>query len=52
MKEEYITKVGLNHYYGIHPFKIGKAVKCVKEPHNPYDGEAIRAMMKNIGMVR
>lgn len=32
--------------------KLVQAVKCVKEPYNPYDGEAIRAMMKNIGMVR
>ena len=51
MKEKYITIVGFNHYYGDVPFKIGKKIKCVKEPNNPYDGEAIKATMKQIGTV-
>ena len=51
MKEKYITIVGFNHYYGVVPFKIGKKIKCVKEPNNPYDGEAIKATMKQIGTV-
>ena len=51
MKEKYITIVGFNHYYGVIPFKVGKKIKCVKEPDNPHDGEAIKATMKNIGTV-
>lgn len=51
MKEKYITIVGFNHYYGVVAFKIGKKIKCVKEPNNPYDGEAIKATMKQIGTV-
>lgn len=51
MKEQYITIVGFNHYYGVKPFKIGKKIKCVKEPDNPYDSEAIKAVMKQIGTV-
>ena len=51
MKEKYITIVGFNHYYGVAPFKIGKKIKCVKEPNNPYDGEAIKATMKQIGTI-
>ena len=46
MKEKYVTIVGFNHYYGVTPFKIGKKIKRVKEPNNPYDGEAIKATMK------
>lgn len=51
MKEQYITIVGFNHYYGIQPFKIGKKIRCVKEPDNVYDSEAIKAVMKEIGTV-
>lgn len=51
MKEQYITIVGFNHYYGARPFKVGKRIKCVKEPGNIYDGEAIRAVVKGIGTV-
>lgn len=42
MKQEYyITITGTSHYYGMRPFSVGKRFKCVKEPSNPYDGEAI-----------
>lgn len=51
MKERYITITGFNHYYGLNPFKVGKKIKCVKEPDNPYDSEAIRATLKHIGTV-
>lgn len=51
MKEMYVTITGFNHYYGLAPFKIGRKIKCVKEPDNPYDSEAIKAVMKNIGRV-
>ncbi|WP_207664204.1 MULTISPECIES: HIRAN domain-containing protein [Hungatella] len=52
MKQEYyITITGTSHYYGMRPFSVGKRFKCVKEPSNPYDGEAIRAVMKEIGTI-
>lgn len=51
MKERYITITGTNHYYGMRPFSVGKRLKCVKEPDNPYDGEAIKVVMKEIGTV-
>ena len=51
MKETYITICGFNHYYGMMPFKIGTKVKCVKEPDNNYDSEAIKVVMSHIGTV-
>lgn len=51
MKDLYITITGFKYYYGIAPFKIGQKLKCVKEPHNPYDSEAIKVTMKHIGTV-
>lgn len=51
MKDLYITITGFKHYYGIAPFKIGQKLKCIKEPHNPFDSEAIRITMKHIGTV-
>ena len=51
MKELYVTITGFKYYYGQTPFKVGRKIKCVKEPDNPYDAEAIRATMKHIGTV-
>ena len=51
MKEQYITITGINHYYGVMPFRIGMKVKCIKEPKNPYDSEAIRCEVKHLGKV-
>lgn len=51
MKEHYITITGFDHYYGRKPFKIGKRLKCVKEPDNAYDEEAIKVVLKHIGTV-
>ncbi len=51
MKEVYITLTGFYNYYGFKPFAIGRRIRCVKEPHNPFDTEAIRAEMKYIGTV-
>jgi hypothetical protein len=51
MKERYITITGFKHYYGLTPFAIGRLVKCVKEPENAYDSEAIKAVMPMIGKV-
>ena len=51
MKEQYITITGFQHYYGAAPFRVGKKIRCVKEPKNPYDSEAIRATVKHLGTV-
>lgn len=51
MKEKYITITGMNHYYGMKPFSLGKKVKCIKDKNNPYDSEAIKVVMKEIGTV-
>ena len=51
MKEKYITITGMNHYYGLRPFSVGKKLKCIKEKNNPYDDEAIKVVMKGIGTV-
>ena len=51
MKERYITLVGMDHYYGMKPFSVGKRIRCVKERDNEFDSEAIRAVMKEIGTV-
>lgn len=51
MKEKYVTITGMNHYYGIRPFSVGKKIKCMKEPSNAFDTEAIKVTMKEIGKV-
>ena len=51
MKEMYITITGMSHYYGMRPFSIGKRLRCVKEFSNPYDSEAIKVVMKEIGTI-
>ena len=49
--ELYVTITGFNHYYGKKPFSIGKRVRCVKEPDNCYDDDAIKVVMPEIGKV-
>ena len=51
MKDTYVTITGFWHYYGVKPFKIGKVLKCVKEPSNPYDEDAIKVVIKEVGTV-
>jgi hypothetical protein len=51
VKEQYVTIVGFKYYYGITPFKIGKKIKCIKEPSNEHDGEAIKAVLKPVGTI-
>lgn len=51
MKEIYITITGMKYYYGLKPFSVGKKIKCIKEKNNPYDDEAIKVVMKEIGTV-
>ncbi|MDL2253372.1 HIRAN domain-containing protein [Ruminococcaceae bacterium OttesenSCG-928-I18] len=49
--ELYITITGLNHYFGMRPFKIGSLVTLIKEPDNVYDDEAIMVMAPMLGKV-
>lgn len=51
MDERYITITGMNHYYGMKPFEVGKVLQCQKEPQNPHDEEAIKVHMKEIGTI-
>ncbi len=51
MKDYYITITGMNHYYGLTPFSVGKVLKCYKEPSNPYDNEAIAVKLKDVGKI-
>ena len=51
MKDTYVTITGFWHFYGVKPFTIGKVLKCVKEPSNPYDEDAIKVVIKKIGTV-
>lgn len=51
MKEQYVTITGVKHYYGVVPFQVGKKITCVKEPTNPFDGEAIKCQLKHIGTI-
>lgn len=54
MENIFITITGVNHYFGMKPFKVGKIFKIVKDDDNDYDEEAIRAelpMIDTIGYV-
>ena len=51
MKEKYITIAGIDHYYGIKPFLVGKKFKCIKDKNNLWDSEAIKVYSKDIGTV-
>lgn len=54
MENIFITVTGVNHYFGMKPFKVGKIFKIVKDDDNDYDEEAIRAelpMIDTIGYV-
>lgn len=41
MENIFITITGISHYYGKKPFEIGRVIKLIKEPDNPYDNEAV-----------
>lgn len=51
MKETFITIVGFNNYFGMKPFSIGAVLTLKKEPENPFDAEAIKAVMPPLGIV-
>ncbi len=48
-REVLLTVVGINHYFGIEPFEIGKAVHLIKEPSNYFDPKAIAVVCDGIG---
>ena len=39
METIFITITGVNHYYGLKPFKVGSVVKLVKDKTNGFDNE-------------
>ena len=51
MRERYVTITGMNYYYGMKPFSVGKKIRCIKERDNCFDSEAIKVVMKEIGTV-
>ena len=50
-QETYITITGFKHYYDLTPFKIGRLIRCKKQPDNVYDDEAIRCTLPGVGTV-
>jgi hypothetical protein len=50
-KGTFITLVGLKHYYGHKPYAVDRVVKIIKEPDNPHDSEAIRAVLPFIDTI-
>lgn len=51
MENVFITITGVNHYFGMKPFKVGKIFRIVKEDDNDYDEEAIRAELPAIDTI-
>lgn len=51
MENIFITITGVNHYFGMKPFKVGKIFKIVKDDDNDYDEEAIRAELPAIDTI-
>lgn len=51
MENKYITITGFWNYFDRAPFRIGELVRCVKEPENCYDTEAIKCVVPLIGTV-
>jgi len=52
VKEDILVAVaGTKHYYGTGFLRPGQLVRLVKEPENPFDGEAIRVEMAPLGRI-
>lgn len=51
MSTMFVTITGINHYYGVKPFEIGRVVRLVKEPENGHDNDAIRVELPFIETV-
>lgn len=47
----FVTITGFNNYYKLKPFSIGNIIMCVKDAGNPYDSDAIKAMLPLLGTV-
>lgn len=45
----WVVIIGLGHYHGTEPFKMGDTVHLVKEPGNYYDPYAIMAICDGVG---
>ncbi len=50
-KTVFVTITGMDHYYGITPYKIGRVIRLRKDPANDHDSEAIRAELPFIGTI-
>lgn len=50
-KNYFVTITGVNHYYGMKPFEVGRVIKLIKEPDNEFDSEAIRAELPFIDKI-
>ena len=51
METKFVTITGVNHYYGLKPFKVGGILKLQKEKSNDFDSEAIVVKMPYIDTV-
>ena len=51
METMFVTITGVNYYYDLKPFKVGGIVKIIKDKHNDFDSEAIKAVMPYIDTV-
>ena len=47
----YVAITGTNHYFGTEFIKPGQLIHLLKEPDNPYDQEAIKAVMTPVGKI-
>ncbi|MCJ8014168.1 HIRAN domain-containing protein [Paenibacillus sp. KQZ6P-2] len=47
----HIAITGTTHYFGTSFLKPGQVVHLVKDPENPYDQEAIKAVIPPIGKI-
>jgi hypothetical protein len=51
MRNVFVTIIGIEDYYGLKPFKVGRLCKIVKEEDNFCDREAIRVELPAIDTV-
>lgn len=51
MEQRFIAITGTSHYFGSSFLKPGMIVQLVKDPGNPYDEEAIQAVILPIGKI-
>jgi len=51
MTDQYVSIVGINHYFGSEIFNVGQKLILKKDYENKYDDEAIQAGLEKIGKV-